>query len=112
MYQKLILLFDLYWGLQFCTPDLNTVLGLVCTLINSLNFTRMSYKIITIKVFDSGGYIFWNRNLSMKVVIYKKRRREFNSRVQALSCIFSSEALSKMSFLRAVEFFVETVMFI
>ena len=24
-----------YWGLQLCTCDLNTVLGLVCTLMNS-----------------------------------------------------------------------------
>ena len=57
LYQKLILLFnnsstpafpchlvnpspcfqtvDLYWGLQLCTCDLNTVLGLVCTLMNN-----------------------------------------------------------------------------
>ena len=35
LYQKLILLFDLYWGLKLCTCDLNTVLGVVCTLTNS-----------------------------------------------------------------------------
>ena len=34
-FQKLIILFDLYWGTQLCTCDLNTVLGLVCTLMNS-----------------------------------------------------------------------------
>ena len=38
LYQKLILLFnnsfDVYWGLQLCTCDLNTMLGLVCTLMN------------------------------------------------------------------------------
>ena len=26
---------DLYWGLQLCTCDLNTVLGLVCTPVNN-----------------------------------------------------------------------------
>ncbi len=35
LHQELILLFDLNWDLQLCTCDLNTVLGLVCTLMNS-----------------------------------------------------------------------------
>ena len=48
LYQKLILLFnnsvDLYWGLQLCICDLNTVLGLVCTLMNN-EFYNHGYKI-------------------------------------------------------------------